>query len=59
MVTAPYTTPFNLSGHPVVVIPAGRSADGLPIGVQVVGHRWRDERLLDVAEALEGVTPLS
>lgn len=59
MVTAAYTTPFNLSGHPVVVLPADRSTDGLPIGVQVVGHRWRDERLLDVAEALEIVTPLS
>lgn len=53
IVTAAYTAPFNLSGHPVVVLPAGRSAEGLPIGVQVVGHRWRDERLLDVAEALE------
>lgn len=59
MVTAAYTAPFNLSGHPVVVIPVGRSADGLSIGVQVVGHRRRDERLLDVAEAVEEVTPLS
>lgn len=59
MVTAAHTTPFNLSGHPVVVVPAGRSADGLPIGVQVVGQRWRDERLLEVAEALDKVTPLS
>lgn len=57
--TAAYTTPFNLSGHPVVVLPMGRSGDGLPIGVQVVGHRWADERLLDVAEALEELTPLT
>lgn len=59
MVAAAYTAPFNLSGHPVVVLPVGRSADGLPMGVQVVGHRWRDERLLDMAEALEFVTPRS
>ncbi len=50
-----YTTPFNLSGHPSVVLPAGRSAEGLPIGVQIVGHRWMDERLLAVAASLDEV----
>lgn len=58
MVTAAHAAPFNVSGHPVVALPAGRASDGLPIGVQVVGHRWRDERLLDVAEALESVAPV-
>ncbi len=50
--TGGYTTPFNLSGHPVVVLPAGWSPAGLPIGVQVVGHRWKDEQLLAIAEQL-------
>jgi amidase len=51
--TLAYATPFNLSGHPVVVLPAGRSKEGLPIGVQVVGQRWADEQLLDVAGLLD------
>lgn len=54
---AGYAIPFNVSGHPVVVLPCGRSAQGMPIGVQVVGHRWGDERLLAVAGALERVAP--
>jgi amidase len=48
-----YTTPFNVSGHPVVVMPVASSGDGLPIGVQVVGRRWKDERLLAVAASLD------
>lgn len=47
-----YTSVFNLTGNPVVVLPAGQSARGLPIGVQVAGSRWQDRRLLHVAEAL-------
>jgi len=40
---------FNMTGHPVVTIPIGASSDGLPIGVQVVGRRWQEMALLDVA----------
>ena len=47
--------PFNLTGHPVVVIPAGRDPDGLPIGVQVVGPRWGEARLLRIAAAIAEV----
>ena len=48
-----HTTPFNVSGHPVVVVPAGRSKEGLPIGIQVVGRRWADEHLLAVASSID------
>ncbi len=48
-----YTTPFSLSGHPVVVLPTGRSKQGMPIGVQLVGQRWGDQRLLDIAATLD------
>jgi len=48
--------PFNLTGHPVVVLPIGQDRDGLPIGVQLVGARWRDERLLGIARALAEVS---
>lgn len=44
-----YTMPLNLTGNPVVVIPVGQSKEGLPIGVQVVGKRWKDLELLAIA----------
>ncbi|WP_375746222.1 amidase [Corallococcus interemptor] len=47
-----FTCLFNATGSPVVVFPLGRTAAGLPVGVQLVGRRWTDGALLDVAEAL-------
>ena len=47
-----YTKLFSLTGNPVVVLPLARSADRLPIGLQVVGRRWGDIPLLAVAERL-------
>lgn len=44
---------FNITGHPAVVLPAGRGRDGLPRALQLVGRRGRTERLLDVAAAAE------
>jgi len=46
-------TPFNLLGLPAVVIPFGRSAGGLPIGVQLVGRPYEEELLLELAVRLE------
>ncbi|HVN05080.1 MAG TPA: amidase [Bryobacteraceae bacterium] len=46
-------TPFNLLGLPAVVIPFGVSAEGLPIGVQLVGRPYEEERILDLAVRLE------
>lgn len=40
--------PFNLSGHPAVVIPIGQTQDGLPIGMQIIGKRWREMELLAI-----------
>lgn len=50
-----YTTPFNLTGHPVVVIPAGFASDGMPIGIQIVGKRFHDFELLDMAERINEI----
>lgn len=47
-----FTNPFNLTGHPVVVLPIGRNGDGLPLGIQIVGKRWEEAKLLAVAEAI-------
>jgi Asp-tRNA(Asn)/Glu-tRNA(Gln) amidotransferase A subunit family amidase len=44
---------FNLLGFPAVVVPMGRSSEGLPIGVQIVGRPWQEELVLAVAEELE------
>ncbi len=41
----PYTFPFNLTGHPAISVPCGRTASGLPLGVQFVAP-WHCEALL-------------
>ena len=51
--TAPYTRPFSLVGAPAISMPCGRGASGLPLGVQFVGARGDDARLLAFACALE------
>ncbi len=48
-----YTMPFNLSGHPAVVIPIRQTQDGLPIGMQIVGKRWKEMELLAIAQKLD------
>jgi amidase len=54
-----HCAPFSLTGHPVVTVPVGQDLDGLPIGIQVVGRRWGEARLLAIAALLaEVVGPL-
>lgn len=48
-----YSMLFNLLGLPSAVVPCGRSPEGLPIGVQVVGRPFEEETVLAVASALE------
>lgn len=50
-----YTSVFNVTGHPSVVMPIAKSKKGLPIGVQIVGRKWSDRKLLMIAKALEEV----
>ena len=40
---------FNLTGHPAVVLPCGRTAAGLPCSIQLVGKRRETEALLNTA----------
>jgi len=47
----------NMTGHPAISLPAGRSANGLPFGLQVTAPRFADELLLDVAERWERAHP--
>lgn len=50
-----YTEWFNLLGNPGAVIPITQSAEGLPIGVQIVGRPWQEEQVLSVAAAVEKI----
>lgn len=50
-----YTMPLNFLGSPVVVIPIGKSKEGLPIGIQIVGKRWQDLNLLAIASEISKV----
>jgi amidase len=51
-----HSTLFNYTGHPAVVLPYKLDRDGLPMGIQVVGKRWNESRLLGIAKALSEVT---
>jgi amidase len=48
-----HVQPINLTGGPALSLPAGMDRDGLPIGVQLIAGRWRDEWLLAVAKRIE------
>ncbi|WP_256749076.1 amidase [Mesorhizobium sp. Mes31] len=51
-----YGAVFNYSGHPALSMPCGQDSDGLPIGLQLVGKRWSESRLLGIAAAIEPLT---
>lgn len=52
-----FTYPFNLSGHPAATVPCGHTADGLPIGLQLVGRMGDDALVLRAAAAFEELRP--
>ena len=49
----PFTALFNLTHQPAVSLPAGLTVSGLPIGVQIVGPKYQELRVLRAAYALE------
>ena len=52
MATQAYTTAFTLTENPVLSMPISLSKDSLPIGVQVIGKRYSDFRLLKIGMVL-------
>jgi amidase len=50
---------ISLVGHPAIAIPAGLDSQGTPFGLQVVGPRFGDHRLLEIAQALESMLATS
>ena len=51
--------PASLAGLPVLTVPAGFNENGLPMGIQFVGQRGRDNQLLDLAKAFESAVTFS
>ncbi|HET9489760.1 MAG TPA: amidase family protein [Methylomirabilota bacterium] len=49
--------PFNYSGQPAISVPAGWTASGLPVGLQIVGRRLEDALVLRAAARLEALRP--
>jgi len=50
---AGYLYPFNLTGHPAMSVPCGFTSEGLPVGLQLIGPWFGEQRMIDVATALE------
>jgi len=48
-----FTYPFNLSGHPAATVRAGFTDSGLPVGLQIVARRHRDDLVLQASHAYE------
>jgi aspartyl-tRNA(Asn)/glutamyl-tRNA(Gln) amidotransferase subunit A len=51
------TALFNLTRHPALTRPAGLSASGLPVGLQIVAAHYRDDLVLRASAALEEAVP--
>ena len=54
---AHFTIPFNLTGHPGVSVPAGRTTAGHPVGLQIAGRRFNEAQLLQLAHRHEELHP--
>lgn len=53
----PFTYPFNLTQQPAATMPCGFTSAGLPVGLQVVGPRHADARVLAACAAFEQARP--
>ncbi len=53
----PFTYPFNMTGQPAATVPCGFTADGLPVGLQIVGPRHADALVLRAAQAYQTAAP--
>lgn len=54
---AHFTIPFNLSGHPGISVPAGRTSAGNPVGLQIAGRRFCEALLFQLAARHEQLSP--
>ena len=54
-----YTYLENMTGCPAASIPIGMSKEGLPIGMQIIANRYRDDLVFDLSYVLEEINPWS
>jgi aspartyl-tRNA(Asn)/glutamyl-tRNA(Gln) amidotransferase subunit A len=54
---AEFSYPFNMSWNPAASLPCGFTADGLPVGLQIVGKRFDDLGVLQASAAFEALQP--
>ena len=51
-----FTRPFNMTGHPAASVPCGFTAEGLPVGLQIIGRPFDEATVLRVADAYQRAT---
>jgi len=51
-----YTAPLDMSGHPTLTLPGGMTADGVPVGFQIVGRSFDEAGILAAGHAFQQVT---
>ena len=52
-----FTVTVNMAGLPGISVPAGSSAEGLPLGLQLIGRPFEEETLFALGEVLERSAP--
>ncbi|GLK77710.1 amidase [Methylopila jiangsuensis] len=56
---SPFAYPFNLTQQPAASVPAGLTRAGLPVGLQIVGPKYAEARVLTAATAFEAARPFA
>lgn len=55
----PFTYPFNFTQQPAASVPCGLTREGLPVAIQIVGARYREDLVLKASRAYESVHPFA
>ena len=51
-----FTAPFDMSGHPTLTLPGGKTRDGMPVGFQIVGRAFDEAGILAAGHAYQQAT---
>ncbi len=54
---SPFSYPFNLTGQPACSVPCGFTDSGLPVGLQIIGPRYKDDLVLNFAKYVTDLHP--